>query len=254
MIHDLTKSTAPLACASRFLSEVFLPQHCSFSMACACFTRNGQSSCSASNAPGLFCQGCARSVPLRALPLPFSPLSTHASHAPSSSISSQQEVTRESHHHPSTQTANDDDRALGPPQQTDVEKYNKRVDQFREQVLTQFRCRVDQDQEFLNAALDLIDQRAWDKRTRIVSAKYFVTALENFLGDERAVVDLKQELSQARARRERFTLGVGEQNHSAETRGQYAECVRFAVEESERTGRNANEILAEVLAARGIAP
>src|SRR6266851_852520 len=32
-------------------------------MACACFTRNCQSSCSVRDAPGLFCQGCARSVP-----------------------------------------------------------------------------------------------------------------------------------------------------------------------------------------------
>src|SRR6266446_3245264 len=32
-------------------------------MACACFTRNCQSSRSVRDAPGLFCQGCARSVP-----------------------------------------------------------------------------------------------------------------------------------------------------------------------------------------------
>src|SRR6266852_3173596 len=34
-----------------------------FSIACACFTRNCQSSRSVRDAPGLFCQGCARSVP-----------------------------------------------------------------------------------------------------------------------------------------------------------------------------------------------
>src|SRR5882762_3457259 len=34
-------------------------------MACARFTRNRQSSCSVRDAPGLICQGCARSVPLR---------------------------------------------------------------------------------------------------------------------------------------------------------------------------------------------
>src|SRR6266852_3252372 len=33
-------------------------------MACACFTRNCQSSRSVRDAPGLFCQGCARSVPV----------------------------------------------------------------------------------------------------------------------------------------------------------------------------------------------
>src|SRR5712691_7465950 len=32
-------------------------------MACACFTRTCQSSSSVRDAPGLFCQGCARSVP-----------------------------------------------------------------------------------------------------------------------------------------------------------------------------------------------
>ena len=36
----------------------------------ACFTRNCQSSCSVRDAPGLFCQGCARSVPRKKGPLP----------------------------------------------------------------------------------------------------------------------------------------------------------------------------------------
>src|SRR6266481_2094445 len=40
-------------------------------MACACFTRNCQSSCSVRDAPGLFCQGCARSVPRRGAPPPL---------------------------------------------------------------------------------------------------------------------------------------------------------------------------------------
>jgi hypothetical protein len=196
---------------------------------------------------------CAEQVECVPSPLPFSSPSTHAPHAPSCSISSQQEVTRESHHHhPSTLTADDDDRALSSPQQTEVEKYNSRVDQFREQVLTQFRGRVDQDQEFLNAALDLIDQRAWDKRTRIVSAKYFVTALENFLSDESAVADLKQKLLQGSARRERFMPDFNEKDYSTEPAvpaDKFAEMVRFAVTESERTGRNGNEILAEQVAA-----
>jgi|SRR5258708_2253510 len=40
-------------------------------MACACFTRNRQSSRSVRDAPGLFCQGCARSAPRgRRGPLP----------------------------------------------------------------------------------------------------------------------------------------------------------------------------------------
>ena len=157
----------------------------------------------------------------------------------------------------SSATADDDDSRALPPSETskrtEVEQYNKRVDEFREKVLTKFRRRVDQDQEFLNAALDVIDQRAWDKKTRIVSEQYFVTALENFLGDESAVADLKQSLLQAKARRERFNI-PGEFSEKDPNAGQYVECVRFAVEESERTGRLANDILAEVLAARGIAP
>ena len=189
---------------------------------------------------------------MRALPptLPYA-----RTHAPSCSISSQQEFTRASHYrHPNTPTADDDERALTSSKQSKAEKYNNRIDQFREKVLTKFRGRADQ--EFLNAALDVIDQRAWDKRTRIVSERYFVTALENFLGDEGAVADLKQELLRARARRERLTIPnrLSEKDHNAEKHGQYVTCVRFAVEESERTGRPANEILAQVLAARGIAP
>src|SRR6266404_2308851 len=39
-------------------------------MACARFTRNRQSSCSVRDAPGLICQGCARSVPRVSTPLP----------------------------------------------------------------------------------------------------------------------------------------------------------------------------------------
>src|SRR5713101_6870417 len=39
-------------------------------MACACFTRHCQSSCSVRDAPGLICQGCPRSVPLFDTPLP----------------------------------------------------------------------------------------------------------------------------------------------------------------------------------------
>src|SRR5712675_1564387 len=40
-------------------------------MACARFTRNRQSSCSVRDAPGLICQGCARSVPLTITPPPL---------------------------------------------------------------------------------------------------------------------------------------------------------------------------------------
>ena len=38
---------------------------------CACFTRNRQSSRSVRDAPGLFCQGCARSISRRQHPLPL---------------------------------------------------------------------------------------------------------------------------------------------------------------------------------------
>src|SRR6266404_7253262 len=45
-------------------------------MACACFTRNRQSSRSVRDAPGLFCQGCARSIPPLFSP-PYPLLTTH---------------------------------------------------------------------------------------------------------------------------------------------------------------------------------
>ena len=179
---------------------------------------------------------------------PSLPFPTPRTHAPSCSIPSQKEEGKTHHRHPTAD--DDDDRA--PASKT--EQYNSRVDQFRAKVLTQFRGRADE--EFLNAALDLIDERAWEKQTRISSARYFVTALENFLSDQTAVADLREKLLQAKARRGRYMPGFREQDHSDAPdpeRTQHIEDVIFARDESLRTGRSADEILAERKAARAVA-
>ncbi len=152
-------------------------------------------------------------------------------------------------------TADDDDRL--PPfstqeklssKQTAAEQYSQRIDEFLDQVLSKFRGRADQ--EFLKAALEKIDQRAWAKGRRPGSANYFEAALENFLQDERDVVELKEELARRREVRDRWMPGFNEQNYSAEPNPVLTEDVRSAISESERTGRVADEILREKRLAR----
>jgi hypothetical protein len=148
-------------------------------------------------------------------------------------------------------TDDDDSRApLPSPQekQDAAEQYSHRVDEFREAILRKFRGRADD--EFLNGALDVIDQRAWNRQTRIASANFFEISLENFLQDERKVADLKEQLGQRRAWRDRWMPGFNEKDHSAESDPTFRQDVLFAVEESQRTGRVANEILQERRAAR----
>jgi len=48
-----------------------LPSHCSLSMACAPFYTHWPLANSVRNAPGLICQGCARSVPVTVSPHPL---------------------------------------------------------------------------------------------------------------------------------------------------------------------------------------
>jgi hypothetical protein len=98
------------------------------------------------------------------------------------------------------------------PVSSQQEKYNRRVDEYREKVLSKFKGRATE--EFLDAALDVIDQRAYDLGTRIRSAAYFTVCLENFLEDADEVKALADELIAKQTRRERFMPGFDAKNYS----------------------------------------
>lgn len=159
------------------------------------------------------------------------------------------------HHHLPAETTDDDDPLASSPQQTEDEQYNQRVDEFRKTALLKGKAKYKgrATEEFLTAALDIIDERACNTGTRIGSAKYFETALANFLEDPDEVTDLTDEIEYKRARRERFMPGFNEQEHSDTPDPeltQHVKDVNFAIAESERTGREADAILAEAKAAR----
>jgi Helix-turn-helix domain len=75
--------------------------------------------------------------------------------------------------------------------------YSDRVDVFRENVLPEF-IALGYERQFLNLALDVIDQRAWDSGARISSAAYLSTALKNLLCDVRTVDRIKRMRAEGR--------------------------------------------------------
>jgi hypothetical protein len=91
-------------------------------------------------------------------------------------------------------------------------RYNSRIEKFRDAILQKFQGRADE--EFLNAALEIIDQRAWDRRTRIASVKFFETAIENFLQDPNECASLRASLQRKRKLRERFMPGFRPESYS----------------------------------------
>jgi len=158
------------------------------------------------------------------------------------------------HQDPKTGTAKTDDDDSRVPllakqeKLNPAEQYSQRVDQFRETILSKFRGRADE--EFLNAALDVVDQRAWDRRTRIASPKFFEVSLENFLQNEREVTSLKTTLQRKRELRDRYMPGFNAADHSTTPDPEFIADVRFAIAESERTGAVADDILRERRAMR----
>jgi Helix-turn-helix domain len=121
------------------------------------------------------------------------------------------------------------------------EQYNQRVDKFREVILSKFQSRASS--HFLNVALNLVDQRARDRGIRISSVNYLERALENFLNDKREVNSLAELLQQKQELRERRMPEFDAREHSERPDPELTEDVRFAIAESERTGKSADEIL-----------
>lgn len=103
--------------------------------------------------------------------------------------------------------SDDDDR-----ESAGAGRYDSRIEKFRSAILQKFHSQADE--EFLNAALEVIDQRAWDRQTRIASVKFFETAVENFLQDPNECASLKESLQQKRERRERFMPGFRPEDYS----------------------------------------
>jgi hypothetical protein len=69
-------------------------------------------------------------------------------------------------------------------------RYSERVDGFRKKILLKYE-KQGYKREFLNLALDIIDQRAWDAGKRIASQKYFETSLENLDSKTIHIIDKK---------------------------------------------------------------
>jgi hypothetical protein len=156
------------------------------------------------------------------------------------------------HHHLPAETIDDEDRPLASPEQTEDEQYNSRVERYRKTVLAKFKGRAPE--EFLIAALDIIDERATNNGTQICSARYLEIALTNFLECEQEVADLTDELSYRQKLRDKWMPGFNEQDHSDKPDLEFMNDVRFAIAESERTGREADDILKERRGARVVAP
>ncbi len=92
-------------------------------------------------------------------------------------------------------------------------RYSERVDGFRKKILLKYEKHGRNHRLFLNLALDIIDQRAWDAGKRIASQRYFETAFENL--DSKTIHIIKRKLDAGRYSPEDIFL-IGELSPESE--------------------------------------